>query len=258
MSQQNKTPKGLITLMFALLMLSACGPDTQMSEVGSLRQATGRSPLSWYNGADAIKYAKANWNKSDGPLPFAAFSQNCVNFVSQCILSGLTGGSDDPNVVYDYRLDYDDDKDSGKAIKWFYHTTAGGDSGSGRAWRSTTNMLNYAKKSASESYGLRFAYIANSDRTSPENFYMETVQPGDVVFVQWYQDGGTYHHTMIVVSVDPDTAKGSLKRIHAAAQNKDTGDSTLEQLYNWNKGPDGYGDIAIFQIYRPWYYYANP
>lgn len=247
-----------VAFMAVAMIVVGCGPNDETSHVGNIRQATGTSPLTWYIGTDAVAYAGANWNKSDGPVPFDAFSQNCVNFVSQCLLSGLTGGSTDPYAVYGRRFDFDDDETSTKTIKWFYHTTTGGDTGSGRAWRSTTNLLNYAKQSASEAYGLRFAYVTNSDRASPENFYVETVQPGDVVFVQWYADGGTYHHTMIVVSVDPDTKKGSLERIHAAAQNRNTVNSTLRQLYDWDKGPAGYGDIAVFQIYRPWYYYAGP
>jgi len=249
----------MVGVVVMMATLAGCGPTEEASSLSSLWQATSGSPLSWYKGSDAVTYAGKNYNQDDGPKPFDAFSENCVNFVSQCILSGLTGGNTNPYVIYGYRFDYDGDATSTKTIKWFYHTTTGGDTGSGKAWRSTTNLLNYAKQSSSETYGLRFAYITNSYRTSPENFYVETVQPGDVAFVQWYADGGTYHHTMIVISVDPDTSKGSLDRIHIAAQNTDTPNSTLRQMYNWGKSYYAkIGGIPVFQIYRPWYYYAGP
>jgi hypothetical protein len=235
-----------VALVVMAIVTIGCGPNEDINTISSLKQELTPDVPVWYNGNTAAQYAY-DYAYTAGPPPFHFWTDNnCVNFASQAILAGLSGKTN-PYDLNAITGDYKYDATSTKAIKWFYNGAS-----SDGAWTSTTHLLNYAYHSWSETWGLKFAHITSSTPADPENLNADRVQRGDIVFGQWYRNPGDYyHHTMIVMSVDPDTSKKPLDRIHVASQTSPTNHWTLRDFSNSAPG------VAIYQIHQPLYFISR-
>jgi hypothetical protein len=227
--------------------------EAESPEVSQQTRALDLPPMLYYNGNCAAAYAKANYSKI-GPAPFHFYEDargngvNCANFGSQSIMAGFLC-STDPSYIHEHRAEFKMDAGSSKMYKWYYNTPTGGKVGD--AWISTSLMRRYAIASASELYGLKFAYVTRSTATSSVDVY--AVQPGDIVFVDWENDWEAleaagqrgFNHTMIVSEID--YGKSDDSRIKLAAHTDPVEKLTLKALKT-------VAPSLVVHIYRPTVY----
>lgn len=227
-----------LALSITVIGLSGCGPmdvsdDAPPTAITQLKQ---KLVVTSYDPLAAALYARINYSDRSGPAPFPNFDAsggNCVNFVSQCILAGLTGSASPP-AVYARRYDFDIDSRRTSSGKWYFHSAGA----QGKAWVSTSALYNYAKTNPADQPGLHFMPVTESTISPAKPLDVSLVQIGDVVFADWGADG-RLDHTMIVTNLVGIT---SVDDILVSSQNNYFVDQPLGRVGSYR---------AAYKIYRP-------
>ncbi|MGE7665341.1 amidase domain-containing protein [Ureibacillus composti] len=131
----------------------------------------------YYNRAAAVAYAQAWWNGNNPNYP--AFTDDCTNFISQCLRAGGAPMTGYPN----------------RARGWWI--TEG--------WRSGARGNHYPNETWSYSWAVANAFMSNlqnskSGLTAKQVQSPSELEPGDVICYDFEGDG-RINHTTIVTSV---------------------------------------------------------
>jgi hypothetical protein len=247
-------PRRIASVLLCAVALAACADAvTAPNDVVRARPTLQQNP------AAAVKvdrrlvaqYARENWNRvygsGSGQNPFCSYAReggDCTNFGSQSILAGLVK-STNPATLYSKRREYHADRYS-NGTRWYYENCKD----KAPAWAGAHQLYQYASGNRPSYAGLHFMLVTFDTPTK----FMEygRVEPGDIIFADWENDG-RFDHTMVVVSYDArpwwQTQNSGYNRVRVAYQNSSN---------NQPRGDVGLGDIniaykykAVFHVYRP-------
>ena len=198
-----------------------------------------------YNPTIASSYAKKYYNTPYTGLNRNKFSDfdgdvpggNCTNFVSQCLLAGISGHNSNLDVFNSRNIYFDKGNKIGQNSWYFvdYNNRA-------PAWTGANWLYDYVKTQANNpTYdGLHFKYITHDTLHRPLDY--RAVDVGDIIFADWTGDG-TINHTMLVT--DTSIWRSGYNEIQVTYQSS-------------NKLNRGLGDIneeyhkkVLFYVYRP-------
>lgn len=196
----------------------------------------------WYfNSSAATTYAVRNYNAAYGTgsnqNPFGGFTNNCANFVSQCLVAGLTGKTT-PADVFAQRFNFTADRNS--PLAWYYASAYD----RGPAWTGAAKLYEYAKNNRATYKGLHFTFVTNDSPTYRMNY--EAVREGDVIFADW-ESNGSIDHVMIVTKYYSSILSlyRGYNRIRVTYQSNNMTDRGLEDINNQ------YNRRVSFFVYRP-------
>jgi len=204
--------------------------------------------IKYYNSNYAKTYAVNNYNvpygTGWGQNPFGGFTNNCTNFVSQCLVAGFTGKTT-PSDVYAQRYNFLADRYS-YPLSWYYISS----SLHGSAWTGAAKLYEYARYNKPIYKGLHFSYVTNDSPYYRMNY--DLVREGDVIFADWESDN-IVDHVMIVTKVYSSlfSLYRGYNRIRVTYQSNNTTDKGLEDI---NKQ---YNYRVSFFVYRPTDYNPN-
>ncbi len=216
-----------------------------------------------YHKDSAAKYAKKYFSEriyldaSSGKFPY--FSENCTNFISQCILAGLMSCTDLGD-VWDYRWSF---VDQGGYNEWYYKYC----NNRSASWAGVHELYNYSNKNLPSYSGLHLKFVT---RDTPDNTLdVSKVQVGDIIFVDtpndlYEQNHNNYPSFFTPEFYDPETMYGHMNHalivvkkksgngyssIKVAGHTKHYYDRSLAtinaNIYNET------GSQAVFHVYRP-------
>lgn len=199
-----------------------------------------------YNPNIAVKYAKKYYNTPYIGINSNKFSDfhnsgidggNCTNFVSQCLLAGITGKYNNQD-VFNLRNTYFDKGNSNGDNAWYfvdYNNRA-------PAWTGANWLYDYVKTQAKHpNYdGLHFTYVTHDTINQPLAY--RDVKIGDIIFADWTGDG-TINHSMIVT--DTNIWRSGYDEIQVTYQSTNRLNRGLGDI---NKEKD---KKVLFYVYRP-------
>ena len=180
-----------------------------------------------YDKGRAVNYARSHANAYNYPV-YPAFTQDCANFVSQCLSNGGWTPKYDRNPAYD----------------WWYGGYSNGFWSYSQAWSVAHLLFNFTLNT---NRGTVIGQGVKSNRGA-----YNSLEPGDLIFCDWYKtvngkqaqgEDGWIDHVYIVTGKD---SRGILVSAHTTNRL----DLPFQSVFDDPKVNQGLGDSGRFYYVR--------
>lgn len=196
--------------------------------------------IATYNTTKAKQYADNYWpadnDNNNHKFYFGIYtSNNCTNFINQCIMAGLCGSSD-VQTVWNARNTYQDEGTPGR--KWYFDAINTGMRSP--TWVGANELRDYADENLASYSGMHFNFITRDYSGNGAALNVSAINVGDIIFVD-YTDDGTMDHSLIVV----EKTGGYYDNVYVASHTDYYGHKKLSIINTY------YNNQATFHVYRP-------
>ena len=213
--------KSIVIVLLSILSFSISAGTTTYNSTFAKDYALEQVLVTGYDSPDKWNYWFKDWTNYGG---------NCTNFANQAIRAGLARATY-PGTIYSLNSAYNGDNG------WYYTHNVQSSS-----WTGAQEFYDYVSSHIGGVDGMNFTFQTSDSPYTALNF--SKVAIGDVIFVDWYNDGDI-DHTMIVTGRATNGYSSTYVSYQSSAETTPKRNKSLMDLntqFNYNN---------IFYVYRP-------